>query len=61
MKLSVGLISIFLSSALALSVKRQNDAPDCVDGDTGSVPEQGPYSSGELTAVSYVDSSSNKT
>ncbi|ORY16599.1 hypothetical protein BCR34DRAFT_611455 [Clohesyomyces aquaticus] len=33
MKLSVGVISILLTSVLALSVKRQNDVPGCVDGD----------------------------
>lgn len=44
MKLSISLISILLTSALALSVKRQNDVPNCVDGDTSG---KGPYEGGE--------------
>jgi hypothetical protein len=47
------LIRLLLTSAVALSVKRQNDTPDCVDGDTVNVHEQGPYASGQLIAVSF--------
>lgn len=43
MKLSIGLITIFLTSALALSVKRQNDIPGCEEGDPSDV--SGPFQS----------------
>jgi hypothetical protein len=44
MKISVGLISVLLTTAVALSVKRQNDIPSCEDGDPGKL-EKGPYGS----------------
>lgn len=45
MKLSIGFISILLTSALALSVKRQNDIPGCEEGDASDV--SGPFQTGK--------------
>ncbi|KAI4670234.1 uncharacterized protein J4E79_000515 [Alternaria viburni] len=42
MKLSLALISTLLTSSLALSVKRQNDVPSCVNGDVAD-SNGGPY------------------
>lgn len=39
MKLSISLVGIFLTSAFALSVKRQNGVPDCIDGDRSGVDD----------------------
>ena len=45
MKLSIGFISVLLTSALALSVKRQNDIPGCEEGDASDV--SGPFQTGK--------------
>ncbi|KAI4607358.1 hypothetical protein J4E80_009753 [Alternaria sp. BMP 0032] len=45
MKLSLALISTLLTSSLALSVKRQNDVPSCVNGDVAD-SNGGPYEGG---------------
>lgn len=45
MKFSLSLVSVMLTSALALSIKRQNDVPMCEKGKTSD--QSGPYSSGE--------------
>ncbi|KAK3201439.1 hypothetical protein GRF29_185g981583 [Pseudopithomyces chartarum] len=53
MKLSIGFISILLTSALALSVKRQNDIPGCEEGDASDV--SGPFQTGsECEDVCYM-------
>ena len=46
MKLSIAMISVLLTSALALSTKRQNDIPSCEDGDTSDT-NGGPYQTGK--------------
>ncbi|KAF1834208.1 hypothetical protein BDW02DRAFT_598447 [Decorospora gaudefroyi] len=43
MRLSVGLISILLTSAFAVSVPRQNGIPECEDGDESVAHDPGPY------------------
>jgi hypothetical protein len=43
MKFSIGLVSILFTSALATSVKRQNDVPACVNGKG----VRGPYGTSE--------------
>ncbi|KAI4956186.1 hypothetical protein J4E91_000397 [Alternaria rosae] len=45
MKLSLALISTLLTSTLALSIKRQNDVPSCVNGDVAD-SNGGPYEGG---------------
>ena len=45
MKSALSLMSIMLASALALSIKRQNDVPMCEKGKFSD--QSGPYSSGE--------------
>ncbi|KAF2855803.1 hypothetical protein T440DRAFT_551140 [Plenodomus tracheiphilus IPT5] len=58
MKLSVGLISVLLTSTFALTVKRQNDTPLCEEGDPGNLA-QGPYSSmSECLDVCYMTETS---
>ncbi|CAE7195963.1 hypothetical protein PTNB73_08341 [Pyrenophora teres f. teres] len=58
MKLSVGLINVLLTSASALTVKRQNDTPYCVEGDPGNLA-QGPYQSmSDCLAVCYMTETS---
>ena len=47
MKLSLSIISIILTSALAASIKRQNDVPMCEKGDFAE--QSGPYSSRKQT------------
>ena len=37
MKLSITMISMLFTSALGASIKRQNDIPDCVNGDTSTI------------------------
>jgi hypothetical protein len=37
MKLSITMISILFTGALGASIKRQNDVPDCVNGDTSTI------------------------
>jgi hypothetical protein len=52
MKFSLSIMSIMLTSALAASIKRQNDIPMC---EKGKFEEQtGPYPSSELTDPSEV-------
>jgi hypothetical protein len=41
MKLSISILSILLTSTLAVSLKRQNDIPSCIEGDAGDAG--GPY------------------
>lgn len=43
MKLSITMISILLTSALGASIKRQNDIPDCVKGDTSTIDMPGKF------------------
>jgi hypothetical protein len=47
MKLSLSIMTIMLTSALAASIKRQNDVPMCEEGDFAE--QSGPYSSGKQT------------
>ncbi|KAF1834467.1 hypothetical protein BDW02DRAFT_588863 [Decorospora gaudefroyi] len=44
MKLSIGLINVLLTGALAHAVKRQEAVPFCAEGDPGNI-SQGPYAS----------------
>ncbi|OAK98029.1 hypothetical protein IQ06DRAFT_378928 [Phaeosphaeriaceae sp. SRC1lsM3a] len=37
MKLSIAFISVLITCALGASVKRQNDIPNCVKGDTSTI------------------------
>ncbi|KAF2999897.1 hypothetical protein E8E13_008476 [Curvularia kusanoi] len=37
MKLSITVISIVLTSALGASIKRQNDVPNCINGDISTI------------------------
>lgn len=43
MKLSITMISILFTSALGASIKRQNDIPDCINGDSSIIDMPGKW------------------
>lgn len=48
MKLSISLMGLMLTSALALTItERQNGTPDCEDGEINSASVGGPWTTSE--------------
>jgi hypothetical protein len=43
MKLSITMTSILFTSALGASIKRQNDIPDCINGDSSTIDMPGKW------------------